>query len=113
MKKIIILVIALSFALGAAIAFAAGGTWNSSTDVTTITFPGSSQTFQASRNVKVYVIDDTTHYAAVSKHLNGDREFGVSADSTTIYWTAATTGTNISASPSVSTSAAFSGWNSL
>jgi len=70
-------------------------------------------TFTPSTNVTVGVTSVAQSYAANSKHLNGDREFGAASDSTAIYWQSKDKGTAITSAPSSSGVAAFSGWNTL
>jgi len=70
-------------------------------------------TFTPSTNVTVGVNSVAQSYAANSKHLNGDREFGAASDSTAIYWQNSTKGQALSDAPSSSGAIAFSGWNTL
>jgi hypothetical protein len=70
-------------------------------------------TFTPSTNVTVGINSVAQSYAANSKHLNGDREFGTASDSTAIFWQSSEKGTSLSAEPSSSDASAFSGWNSL
>jgi hypothetical protein len=70
-------------------------------------------TFTPSTNVTVGINSVAQSYAANSKHLNGDREFGTASDSTAIFWQSSEKGTSLSAAPSNSDASAFSGWNSL
>ncbi len=113
--KIRILIIAIAcIALAAGMVFADLNTTISSTY--TFKDPTGNQTtltFTPSTNVTVGVNSVAQSYAANSKHLNGDREFGAASDSTAIYWQSADKGTALSGAPSDTGASAFSGWNTL
>lgn len=119
MKKIVILVIAISLALGAAIVWAA--------DVSNYTFTDAnsagvltSLTFKASQNVAVDAMSVANEYSAASKHVNGDKFYGVASNSVMMYWQTGTTDANLAAAitavagkTTVTNSGSFGGWTSL
>lgn len=113
--KIRILIIALAcIALAAGMVFA-----NLSTTIsTTYTFnapdgSATTLTFTPSTNVTVGVNSVAQSYAANSKHLNGDREFGVASDSTSIFWQSASKGDQLSGVPSGTGASVFANWHTL
>jgi len=118
MKRIMIISLIMLFALTGA-AFAAG------TDVSTgIAIQNTSGvTFQASTKVSVIADSDGTantadgsRFAAVSKHLQGNRSFGTAYNSTAILYhdTLVAVGTAIATGDVPGDSiGAFSGWSSL
>jgi len=109
MKKTVVFIMALSLVLSAALAFAtlSVSTWASGT-----------LTFKASNGVSVFCSASSTSYAAVAKHLQGDKVYGATSASTTLY---SLTDTNKSAGyvllisdVSASDAAAFgTGWSAL
>jgi len=68
--------------------------------------------FKTSKNVEIHVLGAAQTYAARSGHLNGNREFGSASNDPKLYWTAKTTGTQVS-DPTASDSGEFSGWSAL
>ncbi|MFA4828049.1 MAG: hypothetical protein WC855_10100 [Thermodesulfovibrionales bacterium] len=106
MKKAVVFIMVLSLVLSAALAF---GTANvSSWTSGTLTFKGSS-------SVTVQNSASTTTYAAVAKHFQGDKRYGATSTSTTLYSSVSTAGYTVTASEvTASDSGAFgSGWTAL
>ncbi len=69
--------------------------------------------FKCSKNVRINCNSNGQTYAANSAHYSGDRVYGVSSDSSVIYYTTKNKGSEYTTSPSASDSSAFSGWSSL
>ena len=72
--------------------------------------------FRCSNNVKIVVNSAAQSYAAVSGHLNGDREFGTASGDSKIYWKDKAKGTAVSdTDPSGNTAGSVNGtgWSSL
>ena len=76
MKKTVVFIVALSLVLSAALAFGNSdvSSWTSGT-----------LTFKASSNVTVWNSAGATTYAAIAKHLQGDKVYGATSTSTTLY----------------------------
>lgn len=76
MKKTVVFIMALSLVLSAALAFGNSNvsTWSSGT-----------LTFKSSSNVTVWNSASATTYAAIAKHLQGDKVYGATSASTTLY----------------------------
>lgn len=77
------------------------------------TFSGSTMTFSPSTNVAIIGLANQTQYAAASKHLNGDKQYGATSTSTTLYATTLAAGTALPTAPTASDSTAFSTWTAL
>lgn len=78
----------------------------------------SDNTWAASKNVTLCLNGAAQSYAAITKHLNGNRTFGTASNTSKIYWNDSgvygTTGTALSTAPSASDSSEFgSGWSEL
>lgn len=68
--------------------------------------------FRTSKNVELNALGNTTTYAAVSGHLQGDKEYGSASGDSKIYFQAKTEGAQPS-DPSASDSSAFADWSAL
>jgi len=113
MKKIAFIFLILAFILGMS---GYGYAWtctDSGCDTSGLSTAGDIASFQTSKNVQIQVNSVSQSYAAIADHLNGDRAFGASSDSTKIYYTSKNKGAHYSGTLSASDSSAFSGWNSL
>lgn len=73
----------------------------------------SDNTWAASKNVTLCLNGAAQSYAAITKHLNGNRTFGTASNTSKIYWQGSTSGTAISSAPSATDSSEFSGWSEL
>jgi len=71
--------------------------------------------FTASKNVEIHIKGVAQTYAAVSGHLNGNREFGSSSGDPKLYWKGKDAGTAVAAADvTASDSSAFgTGWSAL
>ena len=77
---------------------------------------GTIQMGKLSTNVTIIVDYSTTSYAASSKHLSGNREFGGGSSDTRIYYKDRAVGQSLPDAPTASDSTAFgtgAGWASL
>ncbi len=113
MKKIIFICLIFVFLF----AFTGlGYSWtcdDSGCNTTGLTEKGDIGEFKTSKNVEIRVTSSAQAYAAIADHLNGDRAFGASSDSTKIFYTSKTEGQHYGSDPSNSDSSEFSGWTSL
>lgn len=101
----------------AVLSLIAASAYGTATISTMYTFSGSSMTFAPSSNVILLGLANQTQYSAVSKHLNGDKTYGATSTSTTLFVStaiAAGTALEVADGPSASDSTAFTtGWTSL
>ncbi len=75
---------------------------------------GSSVDFKCSKNVKINCNSDGQAYAASAGHYSGNRAYGVSSDSSVVYYHSKNKGEKWDTDPTASDSSAFgSGWSSL
>lgn len=102
MKKIILLMTAIAL-FSASAASAAG----------TVVSTYATLNYKASKSVVVVASAAAQTFAAVSKHLNGTRTFGVTSGDTRMYYSeSVAAGTDITTSTiTASDSSAFSGWS--
>ncbi|RLB10771.1 MAG: hypothetical protein DRG39_05565, partial [Deltaproteobacteria bacterium] len=70
--------------------------------------------FKCSKNVQINCNSNGQTYAANAGHYSGNRAYGVSSDSSVVYYTSKDKGTSwdSSNSPSASDSSAFGSWHS-
>jgi len=118
MKKIAFIFLILAFILGMSGYGYAQTQWScddSGCNTSGLSSVGDIASFQTSKNVEIQVSSASQSYAAIADHLNGDRAFGASSDSTKIYYTSKNKGDHYSDTntPDASDSSAFSGWSSL
>lgn len=106
MKKIVVLVAIMMLAAGSAFAT----TFNE--NGTTASVSGVLSSYKTSKNVEVHAKGDKSTYAARSKHLNGDREYGSAAGDSKLYYQDSTVGATAS-DPTNSDSSEFSSWTAL
>ncbi len=69
--------------------------------------------FKCSKNVQINCKSDGQAYAASAGHRSGNRAYGVSSDSSVVYYTSKDKGTAWTSAPGASDSSAFSDWHSL
>ena len=69
--------------------------------------------FKCSKNVKINCNSDGQAYAASAGHYSGNRAYGVSSDSSVVYYTSKNKGADYTTDPSASDSSAFNSWSSL
>lgn len=101
MKKVkIILIAAVVLSLIAASAYA------TSTVSAQYTFSGLTMTFAPSSNVQIVAVADDTAYAAASKHLNGDKQYGAMSTDSKLQWKASLPGVTAPDAPQNSTTMA-------
>jgi|GEM_PF-3355285 hypothetical protein len=112
MKKVVMLLIILTFVFVAGAVYAVTECTNGCTGI---------EDYRASKNVKVFVEVSTglDTYAAVSGHKNGDRMFAGGSSSPKIYYKSKDTGTDVTSgdcpdAPATTTdTSVFSGWSEL
>ena len=114
MKKIAFIFLILAFILGmSGYGWTTNWTCTDSECGTGLSTAGDIASFRTSKNVQIQVNSVSQSYAAIADHLNGDRAFGTSSDSTKIYYTSKNKGAHYTESFTASDSSAFDGWNSL
>ncbi|RLB09531.1 MAG: hypothetical protein DRG27_04340 [Deltaproteobacteria bacterium] len=70
--------------------------------------------FKCSKNVRIVCNSNGQTYAAISDHFSGDKVYGVSSDSSVVYYTTKSKGEHYDTSGfTASDSSAFSDWSSL
>lgn len=113
MKKIILLSVSVIF-IFAVLAFAGVYTDTELTLNAPASAGGAPTGFKIKPSTKVTIgfLTSDTGYAVTAGHVNGDRTFGTSWDSQTIYWQAKNAGV-VTTAPTSSSAGAFGGWNSL
>ena len=69
--------------------------------------------FKCSKNVRINCNSDGQSYAATSGHYSGNKAYGVSSDSSVVYYTDKDKGSQWTSNPSSPNSSAFNSWHSL
>lgn len=67
--------------------------------------------FQASKKVNIDVNSTEVIFAATSKHFNGDKEYGLSSDSSVVFVNGATKGSSTQTSAPSDGASGFSAWD--